>query len=498
MNLEKSKESKMKPIYKVLSVAAIGFLIGCGGGSSSSGVSGVVEASYLKGVKVCVKGTDTCAITDENGKFSLNASAPVMLELKIGNSVLGDVNATTTNMTVTPAVLADNNSTIAAYVGTTLHKIAGCDVAAESCDLSNIKSVDVDPNSDEPIVEEIEKKVQNDENVTVTVDDNTTVEVSDEDVQKYKITNPMMTGETKLLYHGISVGEGILEFVIDINTLNLQFTLRDENGNVTEEGNATLSPVYKNVFFKIDNNDDEMAFVTTSFAMSVYVDDNALHYNFGVQYPQKELSAVDVEMFANKSYNAFTFDTTGGVEFSTIDINTTNPEDLNGTWSEGSISGTWEVEGDHVNFFYNGQLGAQAYVRAGAGRNTLVYATTDGDFGIGVEAKPLVESELKGTFYYDDISFENGKIENCFGYVTVDGTKFSYKDEVCNGAEQGSGTLELNPEVNGMTLNGIARVIAPDGTKTSEYVIMNPEDGYYIAVDADSGEVSIGSNKPIK
>lgn len=114
-------------------------LSGCGGssgGSSSttSSIDGTVQASILKGVKVCIKGTSTCSMTDVSGKFTINGfAAPQTLELYVGNSKLGEVVASADTISVTPKLLADGNATIASHIGVMLHKIGDCKVADATC-----------------------------------------------------------------------------------------------------------------------------------------------------------------------------------------------------------------------------------------------------------------------------------------------------------------------------------------------------------------------------
>jgi hypothetical protein len=490
----------MKKMFYLGTISAVAAMfIGCGGGSSSSGstsVSGTVEASYLAGVKVCVKGTDNCVVTDSNGKFKLNVAPPVNLEIRVGDSVVGDVNANSATLEITPAVLADNNETVAAYLGTMLHVIGGCKITDMQCDLGNIQKVDIDPNSDKPLVEELAEAVTQNPDVNVTVDGQK-VEVDDNDVALYETVNPIMVGESELYYHGISSGEGFLKFVLDPKTLKLKYTVYNNLGTPVEEGDEQLVNVYKNVFFRFKNEPNEGAFISGGLAVGYYVEDNEVHYNIGLQYPERNLTAKDVEFFANKSYNSLFFDTDGTIEFSRVDLNTTNPADLNGTWSSSDgHSGTWVVEQSHIKFLENGDTVAIGFLRPGVSRAAIVYGdVTDGGFGIGLEAKPLTADELKGTFYYSDTE-DN---VTCFGYVNVNGTKFSYKDEMCTDNEPKSdeGTLELNPTVTidgtNVKLNGLAKVDGED-----EYVFIDPVDGYYISINMETHSLSIGSNKPLK
>jgi hypothetical protein len=492
----------MKKLIYSISTAAALFLVGCGGGGSGSteSVTGTVEASYLAGVKVCVKGTDNCAVTDANGKFVINAAAPVTLEIRVGNSVIGDVNASSNTVEVTPAVLADGNATVAAYLGAMMHIIGGCKITDEQCDLGKVTKVDIDNASDEPLVKELMKVLQSnpDANITVKVDDKT-VEVTDDNVTLYKTVNPMMVGQKELYYHGIAGGEGLLTFKVDPKTMTLTYQVNDFNGTV-ESGSEELVNIYHNLFFTFKNNPDEKAFISKTMAVSYYKEGGQTYYNVGLQYPDKNLTAADVKFFANKKYNDIFFDTDGSIDFSIVDLNTSNPADLNGTWTstdaDGVETGTWNVDGDHIVFKQNGSVVAVGFLKPGVSRAAIVYGDVDGGFGIGLEAKSLKADEVKGEFHY---SYTDPSSQ-CFGEVELDGNKGKYKDEYCsdNQPESGSFTLDLNNttvNLNGTTyeLKGVAKVVGKN-----EYVFIDPDDGYYIAINPTDKSISIGSNKPLK
>ena len=102
------------PFYAVIALFAIFTLFscrGCGGGSCLSTISGKFVASYVKGLRVCVKGTNNCAFTNQNGEYSLSVNtSSVILEffvrtqsswLKLGESSYKPV--------ITPFDLAGRN-----------------------------------------------------------------------------------------------------------------------------------------------------------------------------------------------------------------------------------------------------------------------------------------------------------------------------------------------------------------------------------------------------
>jgi len=500
-------------------VAASMLLIGCGGGgsastddTSSATVSGTLEASYLKGVKVCVKNSSNCAVSDANGVFTLSGvTLPAELELKVGNSVLADVNMSTDNYVITPAVLAENNTTVAAYIGAMLHGIGNCDDATGICDFSSVTSVDINTSSDLPVVLELKEILKNNAsaNINVIVNNNT-IMLTEANATLYATMNPGMTGVSTYSFNGAASEGDYATFSYDSENGKITYTL---SGNVfgNVSGSREIENVYGNVFFK-DKDGDIYYFFSGSMGVAMIPEVNAsdptqVAYVVGLQQPQKEITQNDLNLIVNKTFNYIEFDDSD-VYFSIIDINSSNTANLNGTWRDyvDGSTGTWEVNGTHLDVFdSNGNKIANVVIRAGSSRAGIVVDNVDGGFGVGVEAKPLSNDDLKGKFYYND----TGDDYECFGTVTVDGSAFNYKDEWCSDGdvESGSGTLVLNPTIdpdnnsstdNNVTLNGIAQVKDENGNLTDEFVFVDPEAGYYISVDMGSGELSIGSNKPLK
>jgi len=504
----------MKKLY-ALSAAAVMFFAGCGGGPKqqtstttasqvNSIITGVVEASYLKGVKVCVKGTTTCAITDNFGKFRLNAKTPAVLEVRVGNSVIGDVSVATPTITITPAVLANGDKELASYIGAMLHKMAGCEMNAQVCDLSRVRSVDVEPNINKPIVEELRDKVKiSDGNITILVNNNPVV-IETNDVTTYSQTSPALVESKKVNYHGFVAGEGILHFTYDVATKSLEYKVLSDDG--IETATAPITPFYGDIFYKVAKSKnistDEYVMLSNSMAFGVFFGDKNAHYSIALQYPDCQITSDEVKLIANKRFNTITFGKTGeDVDFGLIDINTTNPEDLNGTWSRvtssGMDSGVWRVSNNQILLYEDGKMVAYAFLKPGD-RAAIIYNETEGGFGIGLESKPLTSDELQGTFFYDNVHVDGDDVEHCFGKVEINGDLYTYQDEICDMEKKsGAGRLELNPEINGYTLNGIARVLDINGNPTNKYIIFDSTDGYFIGIDTDDATISIGSNKPV-
>ena len=497
-------------------VAASLLLIGCGGGggsSSSSNVTGTVEASYLKGVNVCVKGTDNCVKTDSNGQFTLSGvKAPVELEIKIGNSVLADLNVSSNNYRITPAVLGDNNSTVASYIGAMLHGIAGCGLTSQRCDFSNVTNVDVNNSSNLPIINEVKQILEHNSSadINITVDGNN-VQISESNTTLYATANPTMTGVTNYRFNGAARAGDYATFTYDSENSTITYHIK---GNVygNKSNTREIENLYGNVFFKDKNKSDVFYFFSGSLGVAIIPDVNESNasqtaFVVGMQQPDKNLTAADLDLIANKRFNYMEFDTDGSIYFGVIDINSTNTSDLNGTWVDyvDNTNGRWEVNGSHLDVFdSNGKI-ANIVIRAGTSRSGIVVDNVDGGFGIGIEAKELTASDLRGTYYYFDSDSDGTE---CYGKTTISADNngsFSYQDTWCTDTDDidsGSGTLVLNPTViinrREVNLTGIAQVRDEDGNLTNEFVFIDPDDGYYVSIDRSNGDISIGSNKPLK
>jgi len=477
----------MKTGTKLLlsSVIAAAALIGCGSGSASD-VSGSVEASKLEGVKVCVKGTDNCAITDANGKFTLAPTPlPAKLEVKVGNSVIGSASVTSITPTITPAVLADGNSTVAAYIGALLHKAANCSYSADYCNLSSVKTLDIDPNKDMSIVDELKEKLAASATVEVKVN-GVEKNLTSTDKDLYQTANPTMAGTTPT-FRGALTGGDFAEFTFDTDTNKMTYKVTGRLYNLN--GTKELKNVYNNVFFT--DSDNNFYFFSGTLGVSYINYNNNQLSLVGLQMPAQEITTDMLKEFVNKRYN-YMEDDGSGLSFEFIDINSSDVNSLSGTWTNlNGDSGTWEVNGSHLDVYQNGSKVANIVLRPGVSRNSIVVDLVSGGYGIGVEAKALTNNDMTGTYYYMDLEPTGGI---CYGKVRVNGTQVSYQDEKCYNSTESSGSANLLLNPNGM--NGLAQVLDSNGNPTNEYVFVDPEDGFYISVGSDG--LSIGSSKPLK
>lgn len=499
---------------------------GCGGGSSDSStsssssttttstdsVSGTVSASKLKGVNVCVEDSEKCAVTDQEGYFKIEGiTLPAVLDVKLGNSVLKKLKVDTSTLDITPAVLADDNSTLAAYVGALLHKAGGCDISADECDLSNVGTLDIQGAVGEEFMEKMQNALSTNSSFTFSVNGED-MSISADDEQLYLSYNPTMSGVKEFSYSGAAAAGDLMNFTFDTETNKLNYTI---TGSVYSSisGTKELVNLYGDTFFTDKDTNREFYFFSGSLGVGVLgiPGEDKMAFLVGLQLPSTDISE---NLIVNKEFNYIDFDDAGNVSFAIVDVNksdtgerTWQAYDFDGaSWQ--SEGGVWVPKGSFIEIYdSNNNKIANLIIKPGVNRAGFVVDDLDGGFGVGLEAKPLEASEIGGTFAYYDSDFTDDS--SCFGDVSLSGTTFSAKEKYCidsTGAlspsdETDSGSLTLNPEVGGRVLNGIAKVNESDDL-SSEYVFVDSEDGYYISVGFDSNGqaqfLSIGSNKSIK
>ena len=489
------------------------FMIGCGGSgdsATSSAITGSVQASILEGVSVCIKGTSDCAVTDSSGNYTISGYVPPqVLELKVGNAVIGEVAAASSTLNITPQVLADNNATLAAYVGSMLHKIAGCAITATQCNLSAINDVDINASSTKSLIEELVEEMDSNGTVTFKVDGND-INVTSVDTTEYEIEYPEMVSSTITFQGAASVGD-LATYSYDKSTNTLTY---DINGSVYQEnGSRTLTNLYGNVFFK-DTDDNFYFFSKTLAVAQIPLSDGNVSYITGLQMPESD---IDTSLVVNKRYNFINFSASdGSLGIGIIDINASSTSTTNGTWLDivNDINGTWTRNGNHLEILdVNNTKIANGILRPSSsdGRAGFILdnlPAIGGGFGIGVEAKALSLAEIGSTFTYLGKGLNPSDAWSCYGNVTVsdnnDGNSstasFTFTDDECTATvtpSSGSATLVLNPTVtfaNGsIVLEGIVQI------STTAFAFIDPESGYYVAFDTNTSDpmISIGSNKPL-
>ncbi|MFO0754015.1 MAG: hypothetical protein U0411_11925 [Thermodesulfovibrionales bacterium] len=143
--------------------AFVSTLAGCGGGGgegsgsgstgASSTISGQVQASWINGVKVCVKETlgtqeENCAVSSGQGTFTLGSAEGKELSLLIGGVEVGTVpgNQVAEGMTITPAVLSGGDTLKEVKIKAVFHQsvtpVSGSGDSAVY-DLSSLSEADI-------------------------------------------------------------------------------------------------------------------------------------------------------------------------------------------------------------------------------------------------------------------------------------------------------------------------------------------------------------------
>jgi hypothetical protein len=157
-----------KKALPILALSLIALSCGGGGGgsngtnetsssSSNKTVEGNIVASKVEGLKVCIKETKDCGYTDKNGHFVINThqNLPVVIVPEIpyqegnktGNIVLGEYEMEMNNATITPTLLAGNNTELIEKIGAIIHGLAGDDTGDK--DFISVKGVEITGIEDE-------------------------------------------------------------------------------------------------------------------------------------------------------------------------------------------------------------------------------------------------------------------------------------------------------------------------------------------------------------
>ncbi len=101
------------------------FLFSCGGGGGGSGnitISGKVVASSIKGLKVCIKDSNICSITNQDGNFRLESPDPFPeLNFYIGNVLLANYKLKENGEYINPFKMAEGNETVGEILAKLIH-----------------------------------------------------------------------------------------------------------------------------------------------------------------------------------------------------------------------------------------------------------------------------------------------------------------------------------------------------------------------------------------
>ncbi len=483
----------MKKLFFGLSVFVLVFMFSCSDDVTT--VNGTVKASYLKGVKVCLEGTNNCKTTDKDGKFEFkDLVIPATLELKIGDTLLTKVKIKDKNVKITPKVLAGDNETLASYVGALLHNIGGCSLSDNSCDLSSIQSVNISDLSDNnSLVKQIKKALQDNETLQYDIidTDNETVNkiTTKNDAEIYASINPGMIGKDNISYSAITDDGNYLHLNFDITNNTLSYTYKPNDNNNSTSQQIILNNEYKNVVFK--DSDGALYFISPGFIVANIDINNDKDVVIGLQDISNKIDIKD--MPDSTQYNYIEPD---GKNTSLNIISIWKTSNLGGNWSddEGDF-GKWSIDNSskYINIV-NNEAAIKAFIKPsydnGSASFILGGIDSEGDefIGFGLEAKTLTDKDMSGTYYYYRFKEEDYETV-CYGKATITSTSFSYADQYCQDdlMESYSDDFEINNPKKGM-----AKL-----KDKNAYLMVDKESGSLIFIDTESENMIIGTSNPV-
>ena len=227
-----------KKLLGASAVMLIAALAGCGGGggggnnnTSSSSATDVITtqvvASYVKGAKVCVEGTNKCAITNSVGVAAIpGVVPPVKLEISLGEVPLGDVQVENSTEVITPADIAGGDKTVAQLIEDIIHSLGKEN--GETVDVSHLKA-----KVEKPLVELVKEAIKEEKPVEIPLGEHHVeidphekeVIVDDKPVPHHPLPKPEHTNEKALeiLHH-------LAKFLAKANGKCVAFYDEEEHG----------------------------------------------------------------------------------------------------------------------------------------------------------------------------------------------------------------------------------------------------------------------------
>jgi len=488
----------MKRFLILWSFLALVFLLtfsGCDSSSNNSNdnntniatpvtVQGTVQASYLKGVKVCID--DKCDITNENGVFKIeDVYLPATLTLFIGNRILSEVEITNQddfeNLKISPMFLAKDNKTLAEYLGAFLHGVGMCSLNAEKCDLSNVKEIMVGDDNEtnnwenRRIVDSLRKVLLKCDNIhfRVSIKDkdgkdcihNNTIDKQQADLyanhcgcgdnesnnNDINEQNDNNSNDNNTNDNSIHTGSDNVSF-IGLAGYNIAISGKYDKGNHklylstnNKQWSVELKNVYNNIVFKDSN--DNLYFISPTLIAAPYID----------EYGEKYISFLFKDYGINNTYNNMQ----QGDYLLLPDLS-----NLKLSKSIDKFIGNWEISDSYDGLNYKGEwelsydLKKVIVIRSDGqvkdynitmipdienGRSAFIMENVDRDgyftFKVGIYRKPMTINELIGTYdtyrinEFDDVCY--GKV-----FITKD-KKFKYNDIWCEGGNESSYTGNL-------------------------------------------------------
>jgi len=414
---------------KPISVAAVAFALsftGCGGGGGSSSsvaksevIEGSVQASRLGGVKVCVANTNECSVTNSKGEFKLHTSYPVTLEVKVGDTKIGEVKASNKYVNITPGTLS-KDSVIAGYLGALLHKAGGCAVTSSYCDLSKVKNIEIGLNTKD-LVSGIKSAIKNG-TLYAKVNDKS-ISVSKIDMDEYILSNPIISGKGEITYQGVMTLGDYAEFTFDLKNEKVDYSIK---GNVLGKvaSSSKIYNMYNNMLF-VNSDASNFYYLTAGIMFSTVMENGKPYTVIGIP---KNLIAVNKEDIANKKFNILIKDAKINDELVTsvarLQLNKDNTfkfltKDLFG--NSINVEGTWSVSDNKVYLKDDkGNNFIILAVKKGKEQSVVIADFVNGGFGLGIESVPMNArdmSKYKYIKFVQDVGDNQDEI--CLGALKV-------------------------------------------------------------------------------
>ncbi len=397
----------------------LGILSGCGGGGSAlvseQKISGSVEASYLQNVTVCDKNSGKCTKTASNGSFTLDVPYPATLQLKVGDYVLGDVKADSSNIKITPGMLADGNTTLAGYLGVFLHEIAGESIDAYSCDMSKVKNLDISASGD-TLVSKVKNYLSKHQDLNFTSNEGN-YSVGAKDVDYYITLNPLKSGLDSVEYQGaVTVGDfAKFSFNFKNDEVSYQF-----DGNVLNKMSrkSNFVNLYRNMFF-VAKHSSEFYFITSGIMLAKVVNSEGDFDIIAIPKNYGKVSVSDVAktynlVFKGLNINGNVYNGFGILKLNSDGTYVLNIKDISSDEFD-TYQGKWSMQNGKEVLSFDGELFMNLSVKVGYKKNAVVADGIQGGYGFGSEAQDITRSDLK-TYYYLKINRENdNETKVCFG-----------------------------------------------------------------------------------
>jgi len=456
----------------LLSAAAVFMIAGCGGGGGHSSstaptvtnVSGIVTDGYIYNAKVCYLGTDICAVTDINGKFTLEKQ-PYPLIVETNSSTLNTV--TTANYD--SVLVAPEGVSVVSPLSTALYAAQG-----DYDKLSKVLGVDT----------QTLKDYINKDYVALSSEDPKAQVVYAKNVILEKITEALLLdGNASSAEEKIAAVKSIMNYTSDINK-SLSMLSTDDITNIYSSYKEIVNEPVSNV------NAEKIAQIV--YALASVSESNFT--NSDVAELEKKLAGVDIEgMFALDDENLSL--SVSSLQNLIVSMTTdSETSDVSNVAADTLLSSTTQTQAPEIN--------ASAYIYIQNLSSNSIEIVKGEDFNItdGAVYSVTIEDD-KGIFTFSNganavfdqsgnviITVNTDKMTNPTETATL---KFTPKSADVVGETRDMLLLVSNPNA---TLNGlISETFTTDAT-TSEKTINLSADastGYQLAEEDREIDVKI-------